>query len=164
MTRKFEKISFGQFKKDVNCLCQNDSNNVYKSIQLPQRATAKSAGYDFYTPVGFKLAPNKTIKIPIGVKAYMEDDEVLKIHPRSSLGFKYHLRLSNSTGIIDSDYVDNPDNEGHIWIKLRNEGDETVTIQPNEAIAQGIFHKYLITNDDSFDGEKREGGIGSTND
>ena len=79
----------------------------------------------------------------------MQNDEVLKIYIRSSLGFKYDVVLSNSTGIIDADYFNNPNNEGHIWIKLINYGDKTLSINKGEAIAQGIFEKYLKVDNDT---------------
>ena len=155
MSRGFERISIEQQLEDLG--------NVM-DIKLPKRATAKSAGYDFYVPYSFSLKPSEEIKLPTGIKAYMQEDEILKIHPRSSLGFSYYARLANSCGIIDADYYDNENNEGHIWIKLRNESeDKFLEIERGEAIAQGIFHKYLIVDDDDFEGEERKGGIGSTN-
>ena len=160
--RGFEKISFEQYVKDVGGE-RHDLAVEYLDIKLPRRATAKSAGYDIYSPFSFELNPGETIKIPTGIKAYMQNDEVLKIYIRSSLGFKYDVVLSNSTGIIDADYFNNPNNEGHIWIKLINHGDKTLSINKGEAIAQGIFEKYLIADNDKPVKEERVGGIGSTN-
>ena len=160
--RGFEKISFEQYVKDVGGE-RHDLAEEYLDIKLPRRATAKSAGYDIYSPFSFELNPGETIKIPTGIKAYMQNDEVLKIYIRSSLGFKYDVVLSNSTGIIDADYFNNPNNEGHIWIKLINHGDKTLSINKGEAIAQGIFEKYLIADNDKPVKEERVGGIGSTN-
>lgn len=159
--RGFEKISFDQYVKDVGAE-RHEIAEEYLDIELPRRATKKSAGYDFYSPCYFQLAPGETIKIPTGVKAYMQDNEVLNIYIRSSLGFKYDVVLSNNVGIIDADYV-NADNEGHIWIKLINHGDKTLEIDKGEAFAQGIFTTYLVTDDDKPVKEDRTGGIGSTN-
>jgi len=160
--RGFEKISFEQYVKDVGGE-RHDLAEEYLDIKLPRRATAKSAGYDIYSPFSFELNPGETIKIPTGIKAYMQNDEVLKIYIRSSLGFKYDVVLSNSTGIIDADYFNNPNNEGHIWIKLINLGDKTLLIDKGEAIAQGIFEKYLKADNDKPVKDERVGGIGSTN-
>lgn len=159
--RGFEKISFDQYVKDVGGE-RHELAEEYLDIKLPRRATAKSAGYDIYSPFSFELNPGETIKIPTGIKAYMQDDEVLKIYIRSSLGFKYDVTLSNNVGIIDADYA-NALNEGHIWIKLINHGDKTLSINKGEAIAQGIFEKYLKADNDKPVKDERVGGIGSTN-
>jgi dUTP pyrophosphatase len=159
--RGFEKISFEQYVKDVGGE-RHELAEEYLDIKLPRRATAKSAGYDIYSPFSFELNPGETIKIPTGIKAYMQDDEVLKIYIRSSLGFKYDVTLSNNVGIIDADYA-NALNEGHIWIKLINHGDKTLSINKGEAIAQGIFEKYLKVDNDTPVKDERVGGIGSTN-
>ena len=89
-------------------------------------------------------------------------DWVLKIYPRSGLGFKYRLQLNNTVGIIDSDYY-NSDNEGHIFIKITNDSREgkTVQVQENTGFAQGIFLEYGITVDDDATAV-RNGGMGST--
>lgn len=159
--RGFEKISFEQYVKDIGGE-RHELAEEYLDIKLPRRATAKSAGYDIYSPFSFELNPGETIKIPTGIKAYMQDDEVLKIYIRSSLGFKYDVTLSNNVGIIDADYA-NALNEGHIWIKLINHGDKTLSINKGEAIAQGIFEKYLKVDNDTPVKDERVGGIGSTN-
>lgn len=175
--RKFEKISKEQFMKDYKSKAniyippdfedvrkgvENDfTSTVYKTIVLPKRATGFSAGYDFYSTITATIKPNETLTIPTGIKAYMNDNEVLKVYPRSSLGFKYQIQLVNTVGIIDKDYVDNPNNEGHIFIKLVNRGSVPVDINIGDGIAQGIFESYLITDDDNST-NKRIGGIGST--
>ena len=113
------------------------------------------------TPTGFELEPGQSIKIPTGIKCQFNDNNwVLTIHPRSSLGFKYQIGLANTTGIIDSDYI-NADNEGHIMIKLVNRGDKVFSAECGDKIAQGIFLPYGITIDDEASGE-RNGGFGST--
>ena len=130
---------------------------------LPKRGTKYSAGYDFYTandsPI--EIGAGETVTIPTGIKAYMNNDEVLLIHVRSSVGIKRGLILANITPVIDSDYVNSP-NEGNIILAIRNTTNETAIIQPKERLAQGIFMKYLTTDDDDASGE-RKGGIGSTN-
>lgn len=131
-------------------------------IVLPTRATAKSAGYDFVTPVDIVVPPHGySVAIQTDVKAYMQDDEVLELHIRSSLGFKKGLRLINCTGIIDADYYSNADNDGNIGIKLYNASEEEVIVKAGERIMQGIFTKYLIVDEDNANGE-RTGGYGST--
>lgn len=131
------------------------------NVKLPKRKTKKSAGYDFFAVEDFTLYPNKLCIVPTGVKAYMEDDEVLYLHIRSSVAFKRGVRMLNSIGVIDADFVNNPDNEGEISLGLLSHNDDIVHIQKGERIAQGVFHKFLITDDDDAEG-KRVGGIGST--
>ncbi len=135
---------------------------VYDQVRLPRRATAGSAGYDFFTPAGIALNPGETIKIPTGIRAWMEPGWVLKCYPRSGLGFKYRLQLDNTVGIIDSDYFYS-DHEGHMFIKVTNDGHEgkTLTLEAGDGFAQGIFVEYGITVDDEAT-EVRNGGFGST--
>ena len=135
---------------------------VYDQVRLPRRATAGSAGYDFFTPAGIALNPGETIKIPTGIRAWMEPGWVLKCYPRSGLGFKYRLLLDNTVGILDSDYFYS-DNEGHMFIKVTNDGHEgkTLTLEAGDGFAQGIFVEYGITVDDEAT-EVRNGGFGST--
>ena len=132
-----------------------------KDIHVPQRKTAKSAGYDLEAAADTVLAPHAVTVVPTGLKAYMELNEYLSIFIRSSLAFKKGLMLANSTGIIDCDYYNNPDNEGHIMIAYYNTKDVSYTIKKGERIAQGIFMKYLTTDDDDASGI-RMGGIGNT--
>lgn len=134
----------------------------YDEAIIPVRGTSGSAGYDFCSYEEVTIEPNQTVMVKTGIKAYMLDDEVLQIYPRSSLGVKKHLRLANSVGIIDSDYYNNENNEGHILIPLFNFGQELVVIAKGERVAQGIFSKYLITDTDQVSA-KRSGGFGSTN-
>ena len=153
--RKFELISEEQFEKDLKEVCE------YSDLSLPTRSTKHSAGYDFKSPIEFTLNPGESKKVPTGIKASMNEDEFLAILVRSSMGFKYNIRLCNQVGIVDSDYYNNPDNEGHIFIKIQNEGKEALTINKGDRFAQGIFMNYLITDDDMAFGE-RTGGFGST--
>lgn len=165
---KFQKISFEQFKSDwrndasLEAYSEGELLEIYKNIKLPKRATKGSAGYDFYAPFAFSLPPGSTIKIPTGIRVKMDEDWVLKLYPRSGLGFKYRLQLNNTVGIIDSDYYDS-DNEGHIMAKITNDSNEgkTVEISAGMGFMQGIFLEYGITVDDDVC-EKRNGGFGST--
>lgn len=132
-------------------------------ITLPIRKTKHSAGYDFSTPVAITIVPNGSVLIPSDVKAYMLDDEVLKLYIRSSLGIKLGLQLQNVTGIIDSDYEGNKTNDGNIMFALKNTTDKTIHIKQGDCIAQGIFVKYLtVDNDDTINKKTRDGGVGST--
>jgi len=155
--RKFEIISKRQFDKDFNNIDVN-----YNELVLPKRNTKKSAGYDFYMPYDLEIKPGEIVKIPTGIKVIMEEDDFLGLYIRSSLGFKYNLRLCNQVGIIDADYYNNIDNEGHMFVKLKNEGESTIILKKNDRYIQGIFQKYYITDDDNAN-EERVGGIGSTN-
>ena len=127
---------------------------------LPRRATAGSAGYDFFTPAAFHLEPGECVRIPTGVRARIDEGWVLMIFPRSGLGFKYRLQLNNTVGVVDSDYF-GARNEGHIFIKLTNAGDRPLSVGAGEAFAQGVFLPFGLTLDDSAGGE-RTGGFGST--
>ena len=154
--RYFEKISFKQFSKDI---C--DDKDLYEEYELPKRATKSSAGYDFYALYDMVLHPGEILKIPTGYKAKFNYDEMLMLVIRSSMGFKYNVRMCNQVGIIDSDYYNNSDNEGHMWVSLQNEGKEDYVIKKGIAYCQGIFVKYLTCGDEID--TVRESGIGSTN-
>ncbi len=160
---RFEIVSFDQFKSGFDNLSDDEIKNLYDSLILPKRATKGSAGYDFYAPFDITLKPGETIKIPTGIRVYMEENYVLKLYPRSGLGFKYRLQLNNTVGIIDSDYYYS-DNEGHIFIKLTNDSklDKDMLVKKGEGICQGIFLKFGLTIDDDTN-EIRNGGFGSTN-
>jgi len=149
--RDFEKISYEQFCKDV---C--DDKKLYNNYKLPIRDSKSTAGYDIYLLEDLELKPNDIVKLPTGIKSYFNDDEVLLIVVRSSMGFKHNIRLVNQVGVIDADYYNNKNNEGHIFIKIQNEGNEIVTLKAGEAIVQGIFFKYLTTKSDSDLGLERE--------
>ena len=158
---KFEKVSFEQYAKSIGG--DIDLYTEYANIKLPRRATIGSAGYDFFAPFDFELIPGETIKIPTGIRALLDEDKFLAIYPRSGIGFKYRLQLDNTVGIVDSDYSWS-DNEGHIFIKITNDGREgkTIHINKGEAFAQGIITQYFVTIDDEVS-EVRNGGFGSTN-
>lgn len=155
---KFEKVSFEQFCKDVKefeCV-----KSIYDDLSLPTRATKHSAGYDFFLPYDVTFKPGETLLIPTGIRVRIDCNWVLKIYPRSSLGFKYMLALNNTVGIIDADYY-NAKNEGHIFIKLTNHSNQELCLLKGSAFVQGIFVEYGITVDDEA-GADRTGGFGST--
>lgn len=135
--------------------------STFENITIPQRKTRLSAGYDISVIKGAAIEPLETVKFDTGLKAYMLPDEFLGIHIRSSIGIKRGLILSNCTGVIDADFYNNPDNEGHIIIALTNTGEFPQEIKDGECVAQGIFYKYLVVDDDCPGGE-RLGGMGST--
>lgn len=160
---KFEKVSFEQFQSGFDGEFNlEELKEMYENLPLPKRATKGSAGYDFFAPFDITLAPGQTIKVPTGIRASMEDGWVLKLYPRSGLGFKFRLQLNNTVGIIDSDYYYSS-NEGHIFAKITNDSNEerVVNIKKNTGFIQGIFLEYGITYDDEVE-EVRDGGFGST--
>ena len=162
---KFYKVSKERFTADwIDTFgqSQKEAEKIYEAIRLPKRATAGSAGYDFFAPSEFILKPGETVKIPTGIRVEMQPEWVLKCYPRSGLGFKYRLQLNNTVGIIDSDYFYS-DNEGHIFAKLTNDSktNKIVTVRRGDAFMQGIFVEYGITEDDKVE-TSRNGGFGST--
>ena len=132
--RKFEKISFKQFKKEIS-----EDKKLYESISLPQRSTKHSAGYDIKSMTRGIIKPGESMVFNTGIKSCFNEDEVLYIFPRSSFGYKYDVTLSNCVGLIDSDYYNNEDNEGHIKVKLINHGSKDLEINIGDRIAQGMF-------------------------
>lgn len=134
-----------------------------KGINLPRRKTKKSAAYDLEAAedVTVPPGPGSIAVVPTGVKAYMRDDEVLKVHVRSGISFKNSVSLLNDVGVIDADYYNNPDNEGHILVGIVNHSQAPVRIKKGDRVAQAIFEKYLLADGDDAEGE-RNGGIGST--
>ncbi len=164
---KFEPISQAEYNKVVTeeFTAKNGVLNYqnYEQLQVPKRATKGSAGYDFFSPISFKLKPGQTIKIPTCMKCRLNLGSVLMLFPRSSFGFKYRVQLDNTVGIVDQDYYNNESNEGHIFIKITNDSKTGKTLEVNagDAFAQGIIMSYEITDDDSVVAT-RTGGIGST--
>jgi dUTP pyrophosphatase len=152
MTRKFEYVD------DALSKTQAKTNG----IPLPQRGTRGSAGYDFCSPIEFEIAPGERKLVWTDIKAKMPYYQVLKMYVRSSIGIKKNLVLQNVTGIIDSDYYNNPSNDGNIGIMLWNTGSSIQKIEVGEKIAQGIFEQYYVVDDDVVAGDLRVGGIGST--
>ncbi|SMC06282.1 deoxyuridine 5'-triphosphate nucleotidohydrolase [Sulfobacillus thermosulfidooxidans DSM 9293] len=132
-----------------------------RNISLPKRHTKDSAGYDLASAEMVTLNPGEIHLVPTGLKVYMPPGEVLLVIIRSSWAVKKRCVLANQVGVIDRDYVDNPDNEGHIFIPIENRGPEPVIIKAGERIAQGIFVKFGVTDNDISDAD-RQGGFGST--
>jgi len=163
---KFHKVSQKQFISDwkdtFDVTNEVEIIRIYAQIKIPRRATAGSAGYDFFSPIPITLKPSETITIPTGIRVAMEDNWVLMCFPRSGLGFKFRLQLNNTVGIIDSDYF-YADNEGHIFAKITNDSNENRTIElpQGNGFMQGVFIEYGITWDDEAM-ELRFGGFGST--
>lgn len=163
---KFEKISFEQWKESLKEQYPSDDEllkNMLEDLHKPMRSTEGSAGYDFFMPFNVMLNPGNEIVIPTGIRVKMNSNFVLKIYPRSGLGFKYKVRFANTVGIIDSDYYF-ANNEGHIMISLSNNTtDKVLKLYKGDKFCQGIFVEYGITEDDDEDThEKRTGGMGST--
>ena len=130
--------------------------NEELDTKLPERQTKASAGYDFYVIEDVEIPAYGTVMLPTNVKAYMQEDEVLMLYARSSLAIKRGLILQNTTGIIDSDFFPH-----EIKVALRNTTDKPVKLLKNERCAQGIFLKYLVSDNGNLD-NTRDGGIGST--
>lgn len=162
---EFEKVSFEQFCEGVRnshygSYTDEQMKEMYDAIRLPDRATAGSAGYDFKAPFEFRMCPKSTITIPTGIRCRIEDGWFLACFPRSGLGFKYKAQLANTVGIIDLDYHSS-DNEGHIFLKLCNEGHKEMTVKAGQGFAQGIFLPFGLTYSDDVK-SARNGGMGST--
>ena len=147
MSRYFEVVS--------------DNYRVYSGdIKLPTRSDPRSAGYDFYSPVNITIAPGESKLIFTDIKAKMMPDEVLMLYVRSSMG-KVPVVIANGTGVIDSSYYSNIDNDGNIGFRLLNIGNVPYDIKVGDRIGQGVFMKYLITDNDNASGV-RSGGFGSS--
>ena len=163
---EFHRISFAQFQQDAErCALQLTGealHSAYQGIMCPIRATAGSAGYDFFAPFAFSLHTGNSVTIPTGIRVEIEPGWFLGLLPRSGHGFRYRVQLDNTMGVIDSDYF-HAENEGHILIKLSNTSHSSTCLQVNkgEGFAQGIFLPYGITREDKAHA-KRIGGFGST--
>ncbi len=163
---RFHKVSRERFCQDWMDIFGDDARTqameTYDLIRLPRRATAGSAGYDFFAPIDVTLAPGESIRLATGIRVEMQPEWVLKCYPRSGLGFRYRLQLDNTVGIIDSDYFYS-DNEGHILAKITNDSKEgkNLRIPAGTGFMQGVFVEYGITVDDAAS-ETRNGGFGST--
>lgn len=130
-------------------------------LPLPVRKTAHAAGYDLAAADRVVIQPGEVGLVPTGLKAYMEQGEFLALAVRSSLAVKRRLMLANGLGVIDADYVDNPENEGHIMVALYNGSSAMVVVEQGERVAQGIFLRYAVVEGDAAEGA-RTGGFGST--
>lgn len=161
---KFYKVSYEQFKEDMKEFNQPEEilERWYDEIKLPKRSTSGSAGYDFFAPFAIILEKGGSMIVPTGIRMEMERDKVLLCFPRSGLGFKFRMQLDNTVGVIDSDYFYS-DNEGHIKLKISNDGYENkiIGVERGNAFAQGILMPFYLTDDDETDGV-RNGGFGST--
>lgn len=165
---KFTKVKFEDFleayaKYGAGEVDKDYVREIYDDIRLPQRATAGSAGYDFYAPYDLHFENNYSVFVPTGIRVKIDEGWVLNCYPRSGLGFKYKLRLNNTVGIIDSDYYYS-DNGGHIFAKMEMTVPTNyafLTIAKGKAFMQGVFTPYGITYDDDVT-TSRNGGFGST--
>lgn len=133
----------------------------YPDAVIPERKTRGSACYDICAYKNGKIEPGATVLVPTGIKCRMRQETFLQVQLRSSIGIKYPVRLTTGVSIIDADYFDNPDNEGHIFLPLHNFGTETFTYQAGERLAQGAFIQYGKVDGDMTVAE-RTGGFGST--
>lgn len=131
----------------INVLITQD--NEYKPYYLSEIANIT------------KRTKTKPTLVPTGIKCKMANDEYLEISVRSSCPLKHWLILANGVGIIDSDYYNNPDNEGEIFFQIINLSPFPIQLKKGDKIGQGIIKKYIITEDDAAIGE-RSGGFGST--
>lgn len=160
--RGFEGVSKEHMKYKETVTVHGNTFEAYPYVKLPRRADDRSAGYDFYSPVDMTILPGGQQVIWTNIKAYMQENEVLSIHPRSSLGIKQGIVLANTTGIIDASYYQNEGNDGNIGIALKNTSGVAVHIKAGDRIAQGIFTGYLVVDNDDPLSEERVGGIGSS--
>lgn len=150
---------------------QLTNENLVKSIAL------REAQYDDFRawinseiPMGLadvaaftKEMKSKVTLVPTGIKCKIPDGHFLQLSVRSSLPLKHWLILANGVGIIDADYYNNPDNEGHIYFQIINLLPVPVIIKKGECFGQGILLPYCTANDDTGNDNTREGGFGSTN-
>ena len=161
---KFEKVSFEQFKKDWKDtfgkdISEEEIKEIYDGIKLPRRATVGSAGHDISIPFTATIEPNSSLNIPTGIRCKMKDDYVMLVFPRSSLGIKKGLVILNTIPVIDSDYY-NADNEGHIFICIKNASNNMMELSKGDNIVQAVFVPFGVSDIDV--NSKRVGGIGST--
>lgn len=161
MRNKYREKTFFEKVSKEEWMWHDMSEESYNNIKLPKRGTSHSAGYDFFMPFDTEILPHTTILIPTGIKACIPLDKVLLMFPRSSLGTKFRFTPLNLIGVIDSDYYNNPDNEGHIFMKMINDSNEVLNLKSGQAFCQGIIMNYFTTDDDSADCV-RSGGFGST--
>lgn len=142
--RRFEKVSY-------------DEIGI-----LPTRNDDGSAGYDFYTPYRLVIPPKGIVKFKTNIKCKLPNRDVLLLFVRSSIGIKKNLMLCNGTGVIDSTYYNNPDNEGNIIGALYNYGDEEQIIEAGDRVMQGVIMPFEVVEDDQPLNKERVGGIGSS--
>ena len=163
---EFQKVSFSQFLQDSKKTGFIDEETspeivkvIWENIKLPARATSGSAGYDFYLPYPFSLYANGAVTIPTGIRVEIRPEWALVLAPRSSLGFKYGMRLVSTLGIIDRDFAYS-ETEGHIMVRITV--DTNMCLQEGTRFVQGIFFPHGLVEHDEILSGKRTGGIGST--
>lgn len=161
-TRGFEVVRDEHRTAYEDVTAYGKKTRIYADIILPARSDPRSAGYDLFLPRDVELLPAQKTLVWLDVKAYMGDTEVLEIYPRSSLGIKKGLMLSNTVGIIDASYYENPDNDGNIGLSLLNTSGRQIQLKRNDRVAQAIFKPYLLADEDVTLGDDRIGGIGSS--
>ena len=162
---KFENVSLEQFRSDF--MKQDiETNSISNPPQLPQRSTNGSAGYDFIAPFDIKIPFGKSMIVPTGIKCAIREGWFLALFPRSGQGFKFGIEIANTVGIIDEDYYNNENNEGHIMVKITNKDisiHKDFEVKAGQAFCQGIFLPYGVTvDDDKIEKAVRTGGMGST--
>ena len=162
---QFEKVSYEQFRNDMidtfdNFYSEDEIKDIYNGIELPIRATKYSAGHDIKIPFKKSVQVGCTLKIPTGIRCKMREDNVMFIFPRSSLGIKKGMTITNTVPVIDADYY-NAKNEGHIFICIKNNGNELLVLNQNDAFSQAVFVPFGVADDEAITTE-RTGGIGST--
>lgn len=160
--RGFEEVNKMHKQYPQEIVAHGQKLVLHPQVKLPTRGDAGSAGYDFYLPIDVKLGPKESKLIWTNVKAYMQDGEVLKIYPRSSVATKLNVVIKNVVGIIDKSYYENPANDGNIGLMLINNSGVTVEFKAGERVAQGIFQPFLLADEDESQKDVREGGFGST--
>lgn len=161
---KFEKVSYEEFTRACAQIGLNNPKIVaaiYDAIKLPRRATSGSAGYDFFAPFDIDVpVDGPGSLIPTGIHCKLDPGYVLMLYPRSGLGFKYRMRLSNTIGVIDEDFIGS-DSEGHIMAKITNEGERPLHIEQGKAFIQGVISPYFLAEEETVTAT-RNGGMGST--
>ena len=159
---KFEKISRGQWERDLNALLIPFMAYSYDNVKIPTRATRNASGHDFVTPFAFNLSPGESITIPTGIRMVTDQQVWLLAMPRIGLGCKYRLQLNNSVGNADGDYWES-DKEGHIFAKITHDGKEgkKLELSAGDRFMQGVILPYFKTDDDDVQ-TPRNGGHGST--
>ena len=166
----FEKVSEKQWDNLRKNLVLNGEDKLcaYDEIKLPARATKHSAGYDFYSTEDFIVGPGESVVVNTGIKCEIDPNWVLVLCPKSGLGFKYCMTLSNTIGIIDADYYNSESNdatnEGHIMVKIHVPSGSTkaLVIEKGQKFCQGIFLQYGVAIENEDELGTRNGGIGST--
>lgn len=123
---------------------------------IPTRATKYSAGYDLHSLRDYILYSGTMVRVETGIAVYMPPDEWFAIVPRSGLCLKHGITVDNSPAVIDSDFYPKA-----VSVLLRNNGDQPFRIRQGDRVAQGIFMRYLLADDDDTQGE-RLGGFGHT--